>query len=117
VAIPLFLESLINFSYVMVPKCCTNSTISIDYRCADLKKVGELRGDILVPFDTSSLIPLTENPDIQPQKKKTVTPRDVFENAAFERWVEIAKSWNGSWRSCSSLTCETDTTNRFMTSS
>ncbi len=38
-----------------------------------------------------SWLPLSENPDHRPQKKRTVQPEDAFEDTAFQPGFEIVK--------------------------
>jgi hypothetical protein len=53
------------------------------------KKLSSLEAK-LVPF-YKSFLPLSENPDVHPQKKRTVKPGDAFEDSAFEQLFENVK--------------------------
>jgi hypothetical protein len=63
----------------------------VDYRFKDTWKVGELRSDILVSLDKSWL-PLSENPDQHPQRKRTIQPGDVFEDTALSLGLKFSNS-------------------------
>ncbi len=86
----------------------------IYYRCEDRKELAS-KVATLVPIDRS-LLALSENLDQHP-KKRTVQPRDAFEVTAFKPGFEIVEFQTRLWNLSSSLLCEIDTTNGFLTSS
>jgi hypothetical protein len=64
--------------------------LSIDYRCEDRKKVGELRGGTCSCHVRSLVSPFQETPIIIP-KNQTVQPGDTFEDTDFKPGFEIVK--------------------------
>jgi hypothetical protein len=83
--------------------------LPIDYRCADQKKSWRVERRHSIGLDS-----LFQKTPMFTPKNWTVKPGDSFENTTF---LAVVWKCQGLWRSCTSLICETDTTNRFLASS
>ncbi len=80
--------------WILPRKHFTYALVTIDYRCEDRKKVGEMRGDICTIIDTSWLSP-SENPDHHLPKNEPFSQKVHLRIPLLSRGLKLSNSKPG----------------------